>query len=66
MTRRQLTDPFGSDDEEENIRVVDDKWCQSISITKSPTSPRDVNILKNEKKTQFNQFGFIFWYLMSL
>ncbi|XP_074095402.1 eps15 homology domain containing protein-binding protein 1 isoform X1 [Cotesia typhae] len=41
MTRRQLTDPFGSDDEEENIQVVDDKWSQSISITKSPTSPRD-------------------------
>ncbi|XP_034936685.1 EH domain-binding protein 1 [Chelonus insularis] len=41
MTRRQLTDPFGSDDEEENIQVVDDKWSQSISITKSPTSSRD-------------------------
>ncbi|CAG5101044.1 Similar to Ehbp1: EH domain-binding protein 1 (Mus musculus) [Cotesia congregata] len=41
MTRRQLTDPFGSDDEDENIQVVDDKWSQSISITKSPTSPRD-------------------------
>ncbi|KAK0096543.1 hypothetical protein PV326_005199 [Microctonus aethiopoides] len=41
MTRRQLTDPFGSDDEDENIQVVDDKWSQSISITKLPTTPRD-------------------------
>ncbi|XP_063980335.1 EH domain-binding protein 1 isoform X1 [Diachasmimorpha longicaudata] len=41
MTRRQLTDPFGSDDEEENIQVVDDKLFQSISMGKSPVSPRD-------------------------
>ncbi|XP_026824079.1 EH domain-binding protein 1 isoform X4 [Ooceraea biroi] len=42
MTRRQLTDPFGSDDEEENIQIVDDKWSQSISITKSQ-SPDSLN-----------------------
>ncbi|XP_015599571.1 EH domain-binding protein 1 [Cephus cinctus] len=39
MTRRQLTDPFGSDDEDENIQIVDDKW--SISMSKSQTSIRD-------------------------
>lgn len=44
MTRRQLTDPFGSDDEEENIQIIDDKWSQSISITKSQTPIRDVSI----------------------
>lgn len=44
MTRRQLTDPFGSDDEEDNIQIVDDKWSQSISITKSQTPVRDVSI----------------------
>ncbi|CAD1470243.1 unnamed protein product, partial [Heterotrigona itama] len=37
MTRRQLTDPFGSDEEEENIQIIDEKWSQSISINKSET-----------------------------
>ncbi|XP_011498246.1 PREDICTED: EH domain-binding protein 1 [Ceratosolen solmsi marchali] len=41
MTRRQLTDPFGSDDEEENIQVVEDKLSRSISITKAQTPVRD-------------------------
>ncbi|XP_057324606.1 EH domain-binding protein 1 isoform X3 [Microplitis mediator] len=49
MTRRQLTDPFGSDDEEENIQVIDDKWSQSISITKSPTSPRDPLVTRHDE-----------------
>lgn len=44
MTRRQLTDPFGSDDEEEKLQIIDDKWSQSISITKSATPVRDVSI----------------------
>lgn len=44
MTRRQLTDPFGSDDEEENIQIIDDKWSQSISIMKSQSPVRDVSI----------------------
>jgi hypothetical protein len=44
MTRRQLTDPFGSDDEEENIQVVEDKLSRSISITKVQTPVRDVSI----------------------
>ncbi|XP_017887504.1 EH domain-binding protein 1 isoform X2 [Ceratina calcarata] len=38
MTRRQLTDPFGSDEEEENIQVIDEKWSQSIAINNSETS----------------------------
>ncbi|XP_031782344.1 EH domain-binding protein 1 isoform X7 [Nasonia vitripennis] len=37
MTRRQLTDPFGSDDEEENLQVVEDKVSQSLSISKAQT-----------------------------
>lgn len=41
MTRRQLTDPFGSDDEEDNLKVLDDNRSQSISLTKSPITPRD-------------------------
>ncbi|XP_076684308.1 eps15 homology domain containing protein-binding protein 1 isoform X4 [Andrena cerasifolii] len=41
MTRRQLTDPFGSDEEEENIQIIDEKWSQSISINKSQTPVRD-------------------------
>lgn len=40
MTRRQLTDPFGSDDEEE-IQVIQDKSSQSISIGRSQSSNRD-------------------------
>lgn len=44
MTRRQLTDPFGSDEEEENIQIIDEKWSQSISINKSQTPVRDVSI----------------------
>ncbi|XP_012265928.2 EH domain-binding protein 1 [Athalia rosae] len=40
MTRRQLTDPFGSDDEEE-LQVVQDKSSQSISIGRSQSSTRD-------------------------
>lgn len=44
MTRRQLTDPFGSDDEEENIQIIDDKSSQSIAITKSQSPVRDVSI----------------------
>ncbi|XP_076766584.1 eps15 homology domain containing protein-binding protein 1 isoform X1 [Xylocopa sonorina] len=38
MTRRQLADPFGSDEEEENIQIIDEKWSQSIAINKSETS----------------------------
>ncbi|XP_066599068.1 EH domain-binding protein 1 isoform X1 [Prorops nasuta] len=45
MTRRQLTDPFGSDDEEENIQIIDDKWSQSISITKSQSPTRDDTVV---------------------
>ncbi|XP_053974667.1 EH domain-binding protein 1 isoform X3 [Hylaeus anthracinus] len=41
MTRRQLTDPFGSDEEEENIQIIDEKWSQSISINKLQTPVRD-------------------------
>ncbi|XP_046751457.1 EH domain-binding protein 1 [Diprion similis] len=44
MTRRQLTDPFGSDDEEE-LQVVQDKSSQSISIAKSQSSARDTDSL---------------------
>ncbi|XP_043280420.1 EH domain-binding protein 1 isoform X2 [Venturia canescens] len=50
MTRRQLTDPFGSDDEEENIQVVDDKWSQSISITKSPA--REESPFPNDRSSR--------------
>lgn len=46
MTRRQLTDPFGSDDEEENIQIVDDKISRSISASKLSTSLQDVSITK--------------------
>lgn len=46
MTRRQLTDPFGSDEEEENIQIIDEKWSQSISINKSQTPVRDVSIFE--------------------
>lgn len=44
MTRRQLTDPFGSDDEEENSQVVEDKLSQSVSISKAQTPVRDVSM----------------------
>lgn len=44
MTRRQLTDPFGSDDEEENLQVVEDKVSQSFSISKAQTPVRDVSM----------------------
>lgn len=46
MTRRQLTDPFGSDEEEENIQIIDEKWSQSISINKSETPVNNVSIFK--------------------
>lgn len=46
MTRRQLTDPFGSDEEEENIQIIDEKWSQSISINKSETPDDNVSIFK--------------------
>lgn len=46
MTRRQLTDPFGSDEEEENIQIIDEKWSQSISINKSETPINNVSIFK--------------------
>ncbi|KAL6430457.1 hypothetical protein ACFW04_007818 [Cataglyphis niger] len=49
MTRRQLTDPFGSDDEEENIQIIDDKWSQSISITKSQSPIRDSLVSRHEE-----------------
>lgn len=41
MTRRQLTDPFGSDDEEDNLQILEDNRSQSISLTKSPITPKD-------------------------
>ncbi|XP_058805980.1 EH domain-binding protein 1 isoform X3 [Phymastichus coffea] len=37
MTRRQLTDPFGSDDEDENTQVVEDQCSETNSIGKAPT-----------------------------
>lgn len=46
MTRRQLTDPFGSDEEEENIQIIDEKWSQSISINKSETPIHNVSIFE--------------------
>ncbi|XP_076639678.1 eps15 homology domain containing protein-binding protein 1 isoform X2 [Colletes latitarsis] len=49
MTRRQLTDPFGSDEEEENIQIIDEKWSQSISINKLQTPVRDDSINVTEK-----------------
>ncbi|XP_043258766.1 EH domain-binding protein 1 isoform X4 [Colletes gigas] len=49
MTRRQLTDPFGSDEEEENIQIIDEKWSQSISINKLQTPVRDDSINITEK-----------------
>ncbi|KAI4488090.1 hypothetical protein M0804_004938 [Polistes exclamans] len=54
MTRRQLTDPFGSDDEEENIQIIDDKWSQSISITKSQSPVRDDSINTVDKGSRGN------------
>ncbi|KOC60095.1 EH domain-binding protein 1 [Habropoda laboriosa] len=55
MTRRQLTDPFGSDEEEENIQIIDEKWSQSISIDKSETSVHSdsVNISERGKCTEY-------------
>lgn len=44
MTRRQLTDPFGSDEEEENIQIIDEKWPQSVTMNKSETPIRDVSM----------------------
>ncbi|XP_076376167.1 eps15 homology domain containing protein-binding protein 1 isoform X2 [Megalopta genalis] len=41
MTRRQLTDPFGSDEEEENMQIVDEKWSQSVSVNKLQSPVRD-------------------------
>ncbi|XP_043800802.1 EH domain-binding protein 1 isoform X2 [Apis laboriosa] len=55
MTRRQLTDPFGSDEEEENIQIIDEKWSQSISINKSET-PDDndsINISDRGNHTEY-------------
>ncbi|XP_031365771.1 EH domain-binding protein 1 isoform X2 [Apis dorsata] len=55
MTRRQLTDPFGSDEEEENIQIIDEKWSQSISINKSET-PDDndsINISDKGNRTEY-------------
>ncbi|XP_076684306.1 eps15 homology domain containing protein-binding protein 1 isoform X2 [Andrena cerasifolii] len=49
MTRRQLTDPFGSDEEEENIQIIDEKWSQSISINKSQTPVRDDSLSTTDK-----------------
>ncbi|XP_076171779.1 eps15 homology domain containing protein-binding protein 1 isoform X2 [Ptiloglossa arizonensis] len=49
MTRRQLTDPFGSDEEEENIQIIDEKWSQSISINKLQTPIRDDPVNTIEK-----------------
>ncbi|CAK9797729.1 EH domain-binding protein 1 [Anthophora plagiata] len=49
MTRRQLTDPFGSDEEEENIQIIDEKWSQSISLDKSETSVRSDSVNASEK-----------------
>ncbi|XP_033211019.1 EH domain-binding protein 1 isoform X2 [Belonocnema kinseyi] len=49
MTRRQLTDPFGSDDEEENIRIVDDKMSRSISASKLTTFVQDVSPFSPDK-----------------
>ncbi|XP_076237255.1 eps15 homology domain containing protein-binding protein 1 isoform X2 [Calliopsis andreniformis] len=49
MTRRQLTDPFGSDEEEENIQIIDEKWSQSISINKSQTPVRDDPLSTSDK-----------------
>ena len=46
MTRRQLTDPFGSDEEEENIQIIDEKWSQSISINKSETPIHNVSMFE--------------------
>lgn len=64
MTRRQLTDPFGSDDEEENIQIIDDKWSQSISITKSQSPVRDVSIHVIAQIVAF--YAFLLLYLAAL
>ncbi|XP_060819476.1 EH domain-binding protein 1 isoform X2 [Bombus pascuorum] len=55
MTRRQLTDPFGSDEEEENIQIIDEKWSQSISINKSETSMYNdsVNVCERGNRTEY-------------
>ncbi|XP_012277259.1 EH domain-binding protein 1 isoform X1 [Orussus abietinus] len=53
MTRRQLTDPFGSDEEDENIQIVDEKWSQSISTNKSQSPSRDDSI-KSERNSREN------------
>lgn len=54
MTRRQLTDPFGSDEEEENIQIIDEKWSQSISINKSETPIHNdsVNVCEKGNRTE--------------
>ena len=49
MTRRQLTDPFGSDEEEENIQIIDEKWPQSVTMNKSETPIRDDSMIANER-----------------
>ncbi|XP_067204675.1 EH domain-binding protein 1 isoform X3 [Linepithema humile] len=68
MTRRQLTDPFGSDDEEENIQIIDDKWSQSISITKSQSPPlvsrhdelrERARLLLEQARNQTKPAGFV-------
>ncbi|XP_061927986.1 EH domain-binding protein 1 isoform X2 [Apis cerana] len=55
MTRRQLTDPFGSDEEEENIQIIDEKWSQSISINKSetPVNNDSINISDRGNRTEY-------------
>ncbi|XP_033189310.1 EH domain-binding protein 1 isoform X2 [Bombus vosnesenskii] len=55
MTRRQLTDPFGSDEEEENIQIIDEKWSQSISINKSETPMYNdsVNVCERGNRTEY-------------
>lgn len=55
MTRRQLTDPFGSDEEEENIQIIDEKWSQSISINKSetPINNDSINISDRGNRTEY-------------
>lgn len=62
MTRRQLTDPFGSDEEEENIQIIDEKWSQSISINKLQTPVRDVSILEIAKIISLHVVLYLLFY----
>lgn len=64
MTRRQLTDPFGSDDEEENIQIIDEKCSQSISITKSQSPVRDISKYEIAQTIAF--YAFLLLYLAAL